>query len=272
MRAGDRMAHAWVPAVRRSVLCACLIASLPLGAAVPVPDATTAKPIAVGRAEYAVSWNGIPAAAATVEVRRSVQAGEPVYRVEAAMRTNKFVDLFFRLRARADSSFTSADMVPLGFRWDRKENSKHSITDVSFSRSAQEATGIHRRGNDTKVLEVRAPGILDPITAIFRAMVQPIKVGDLLHYEVFTGEARYRVELAITGEEKVRVAGGTYQAWRVDPRLWKIGKGVDERLRRATMWVSKDPAHILLRIRSEVFIGAVTCELVKLQDVDSSKS
>jgi hypothetical protein len=271
MRVADQSAAtAWrhARAGFRASVCACLLSSgLLLGSVLSVPVPTTATPIAIGRVEYRVSWNGIPAAAATIEVKRGEQAGEPVYRVEAAMRTSRLVDLLWRRGARAASSFTSADLVPLGFQYDREENSKHSVTDVSFSRSAPQATGVYRRGSDTKVLDVQAPGLLDPITAIFRALAQPIKVGDLLHYEVFTGEARYRVELAITGEDTVAVAGGTYRAWRVDPRVWKLGTGVDKRLRHATLWVSKDPTHVLLRLQSEVFIGVVNCDLVDVQGV-----
>lgn len=237
-----------------------------------LPVTAIAAPIAVRRAEYRVSWNGVPAGAATIEVRRDEQAGEPVYRVEAAVRTSWLVDLLWRLRAHAKSSFTSDDLTPLGFRYDREENRKHSVTDVSFSRSVPLATGVYQRGSDTKVLDVREAGLVDPITAGFRALTQPVQVGDLLHYEVFTGEARYRVELAVTGEDTIAVAGGTYRAWRIDPRIWKIGSGVDKRLRRATLWVSTDPTHVLLRVRSEVFIGAVNCDLVHFQGAASEPS
>jgi hypothetical protein len=89
---------------------------------------------------------------------------------------------------------------------------------------------------------------------------------------VFTGEARYRVELAVTGEDMVSVAGGSYRAWRIEPRVWKNGTGVDSRLRHATLWISEDPAHILLRIRSEGFIGAVNCDLLHLQTAEVRSS
>src|SRR5258706_541862 len=75
---------------------------------------------------------------------------------------------------------------------------------------------------------------------------------------------RYRVEWVTSGEETITVTAGTFPAWRVEPRVWKIGTGVDQRLRRATLWVSQEPVRTLLRIRSEVFIGAVNCDLQRL--------
>ena len=50
------------------------------------------------------------------------------------------------------------------------------------------------------------------------------------------------------------------------PEVWKL-KGTaqpDPRLRGATIWVADDPLRTLLRIRSEVFVGAVTLDLVKV--------
>jgi len=36
----------------------------------------------------------------------------------------------------------------------------------------------------------------------------------------------------------------------------------DERLRDATIWVTGDAEHVLLRIRSEMFVGAITLDLL----------
>ena len=80
-----------------------------------------------------------------------------------------------------------------------------------------------------------------------------------------TGEARYRVELTVVGEDTITVAPGRFRAWRVNPDVWKIGSGRDRRLRRATVWVAEDSTRLPLRIRSEVFIGAVDCDLIRFQ-------
>ena len=242
-----------------------MVAVVALALLLVAPGVADAATLSTGRAEYRLSWNGIPAAYATVEVSHDQSAGEPVYRVETTARTSWLVDLLWRLRARAASTFTSDQLAPLGFRYDREENSRHSVTDVAFTPSPPLATGTYRRGGQSKVMTIEASDLLDPITAVFHALVQPVQLGDTLHYDVFTGEARYLIELHIRSEEVVTVPQGTYKAWRVEPRLWRVGSGLEPRLRRATLWVSQDPTHVLLRIRSEVFIGAVNCDLLHLQ-------
>src|SRR5512139_656260 len=112
------------------------------------PSAAGAASLAEGEAEYGVSWNGIPAGAATIAVRRDQHAGRPIYRVEALAQTNWFVDLLWHFRGHAMSSFTSDNLAPLGYRYDREENSKHIITDVIFDYAEPSATGVKYGGNE----------------------------------------------------------------------------------------------------------------------------
>jgi len=167
---------------------------------------------------------------------------------------------------------TSTDLTPLSFRYDRDMNREHSLTDVVYDPSTRRSTGIRVRRGQTTILKVDDANIVDPITTIFRALSQPIRVGDTLRYDVFTGESRYRVELDIKGEDTITVGAGTFTAWRVEPRVWKIGTGRDERLRHATLWISQAPVRALVRIRSEVFIGAVNCDLQHLAAPADSNS
>ncbi len=227
-------------------------------------NTATAATVPTGPFDYRLAWNGIPAGSATISVSSSNRAGQSVYAVNAVARTSWLVDLLWSLRARAESTFTVTELAPLGFRYDREVNAEHSITDVTFNPAAAEATGRRYRASGTTVVDVHEP-VVDPITAIFRALAEPLYVGDTLQYEIFTGEARYRVQLVISGEDVLSVAAGSFRAWRIEPRVWKLGTGVDTRLRHATLWVSEGPERMLLRIRSEVFIGAVNCDLLPRQ-------
>src|ERR1700687_519361 len=229
-----------------------------------MPITAAAAPVVTGQLDYRLSWNGIPAASATVNVSRDETGHAPHYRVEAAVRTSWLVDWLWRVGGRVASGFTARAMAPPGVRDDREVNDEHSVTNVAFDATIAHATGTYDHRGQTKVVDISEPGVVDPITAIFRALSEPVHIGDTLRYEVFTGEARYRVEFTITGEEGVTVAAGTFKAWKIEPHVWKLGAGADKRLRRATIWVSQEPARTLLRIRSEVFIGAVNCDLQRV--------
>ncbi len=215
---------------------------------------------------YRVAWNGLPAAHATVSIKPEELGGEAAYTVETTASTNRFVDLFWRFRGNAQVSFLARDWTPLRFRYDRNVRGVRSLTTIDFNPAQRRANSLYVKGGVTKKeLELSSLDLIDPITAVFKARHDDIEIGSKLEYDVFTGESRYRVELSVDGRDQVEVPAGTFAALRVTPRVWKIrghDKPPDRRLRGASIWVSDDSERVLLRIRSDVFIGAVTFDLM----------
>jgi hypothetical protein len=118
-------------------------------------------------------------------------------------------------------------------------------------------------------LEINGDDIIDRSPCSCR--LRDALPGDSLLYDVWTGEVRYRVRLDVKDCEPIDVPAGHFTALKVVPELWRIEgqPAPDTRLRRATIWVSNDPDHTLLRIRSEIFVGAVTLDLWAPVDADS---
>jgi hypothetical protein len=238
-----------------------------LAALLCVSAARAAEPLSQARRlEYRVAWNGIPAAGATVAVTPGELVGKPSVEVEATARTNAFVDVFWSFRGTAKATFLANGVEPLRFIYDRTMAGDSYLTMIDFDADDGGARSIYLKNGKRKEMALDENGLLDPITAVFRARLSGAKPGDLLRYEIFTGEARYRVQLSIVGADTVEVPAGRFSALRVVPEVWKIGRAAepDKRLQNATIWVSDDADHTLLRIRSEVFIGAVTLDLVKI--------
>jgi hypothetical protein len=237
-------------------LLACLVLAQPARAALsPSPR----------QLHYRVAWNGIPAAAATVAITPGVLAGHDSVVVEASARTNAFVDLFWTFRGTARATLFADSLTPLHFVYERQMAGKPYLTWVDFA--AHGARSVYITGTRRRELALADGDVIDPITAVFRARLSGAKPGDTLRYDVWTGEARYRVALAVSGPEPLDVPAGRFTALRVVPELWRVGATpeLDTRLRGATIWVADDAARTLLRIRSEVFIGAVTLDLVQVE-------
>lgn len=229
------------------------------------PSARAAFPAQPSLLEYRVAWNGIPAAAARVRITPADLSGHAGVIVEATARTNAFVDLFWSFRGTARATFLIDGLTPLHFVYDRQMNGAPYLTWIDFD--AQRAHSVYLRGERRRDLEIDDAHLIDPITAVFRARLSGARPGDELRYDVWTGEERYRVELGINGPEQITVPAGRFSALRVVPEIWKVGSQpeLDTRLRQATIWVSDDAQHTLLRIRSEIFIGAVTLDLVNVE-------
>ena len=230
-----------------------------LAAAAPLP----AHP---RRLEYRVAWNGIPAADAIVAITPGERAGQPSLDVETQARTNAFVDLFWSFRGTAKTTMLADDLTPVEFRYQRTMAGTPYLTWVDFDQQGNRARSVYLRGSKKKEFEVPAADVVDPITAVFRARLSGAGPGDVRQYEVFTGEKSYRIQLTVAAAEEIDVPAGRFRALRVVPEVWQMGEkaALDTRLRGATIWVADDPLRTLLRIRSEVFVGAVSLDLVKI--------
>jgi hypothetical protein len=240
-----------------------------LGAALLFASAAAAAsplPAHPRRLEYRVAWNGIPAAGASVAIIPGERGGRASLEVEARARTNAFVDLFWTYRGTARTTLLADDLAPVEFVYQRTMAGKPYLTWVDFDRATRRARSVYLRGSKRRELDVDAHDAVDPITAVFRARLSGAGPGDVRRYEVFTGEASYRVQLTVVGPDEIEVPAGRFRALRVVPELWKLTTSPepDTRLRGATIWVADDSLRTLLRIRSEVFVGAVTLDLVKI--------
>jgi len=65
------------------------------------------------------------------------------------------------------------------------------------------------------------------------------------------------------------VRSGNYNAIKMDLRLQRVNKKNEleahRKFKRATIWLSDDNDRVLLRIESQIFVGAVTAELQSIR-------
>jgi hypothetical protein len=216
---------------------------------------------------YRISWNGIPAAWATVRLARPL-ASRTEMRVQ--IRTNRFVDLFWSLRAESWGEVDGITLRPLRFGYDRRVNGERELTTVDAEASGL-LTGRYARAGRYRLVEVNDTAVLDPIAAILQALREPPIIGQPKSYEIFTGEARYRIVLRREGTETIRVPAGRFTAARIEPAIWRLENNQpDRRVRRVTLWITDAAPHILLRVRGDVFIGAVYCDLIEQSHDDGA--
>jgi hypothetical protein len=245
----------------RSFLCAGLVLTLPTLA---LPQGKSGSLPPSQYLEYRVSWNGIPAANATVRISTDNFSGDLGYVVEASVQTNDFVDIFYSYRGRVRTTFLADELFPLRYTYQERVNSRPAIAWVDFDRRTRTAEGVYvSKKGKRKTYELDGNVFVDPVTAVFRARRAQPKTGEQISQHVFTGEKHYHVILTVTGEEVVEVPAGRFAALVLKPTVYKMGKDKPhKKLREATIWVTRDLSHVPLKIRSRVFIGSVNVDLV----------
>jgi hypothetical protein len=211
---------------------------------------------------YDVSWEGIPAAKATVQVRR---VGEE-YRLTATAKTVHFVDLFYKLRYHAEGVMSAADLSPLSMDIDQQENSRIKNTRVRFSKDGGISSVLEKNNHERPLVLKFKPGnfTLEPFSASVLARSLEWRPGMARDFDTFDGKSRYLVTLTCVKEEQIEVGGQQRKVWIIKPKVYNLNKGVPaEKLRSSEIMVSADEQREVLSIESEVFIGSVTTRLEK---------
>lgn len=238
----------------------CLVVALCITAVADGGAAAIEQPRRLG---YRVAWNGIPAGSGSVSITPGDAAGRASLVVTAQASTNAFVSVFWSFTGHLESTMLADGPTPLRFDYRRDINGHPHATTIDFD--GARARGVYAHGGVTRVADL--VDVVDPVTAVFRARASEAGLGDALWHDVWTGEVRYLVRLDIVARETVQVPAGRFAALKVVPHLWRIeGRPApDTRLRKATIWVTDDARHVPLRIRSKVFFGSVSVDLVELE-------
>ena len=83
-------------------------------------------------------------------------------------------------------------------------------------------------------------------------------------FDVFNGTDRYLISFHVVGRENIKVAGKEYDALKIRPSVKKLTDTEGEkRLRKVYVWVSSDGSREVLKVESEVLLGAVSARLVR---------
>ncbi len=246
-------------------------------AAIPLPDGLkipiyTPGPIPFHRSEQLVfqaSWIGIPAAEAKI-----VLLGEgkdpALFSGEAWIRTNRLVDVLFKMRDYMRENFSRSSLAPRDIYIAQRENKRRDEYLVNFNRGAGVVTMVkrNRRGIDTRRFEADNPW--GPISGAVMALSQPLTVGQKFTFDVFAGRNRYVISFEVARRERIKTPLGQFDALRVVPSfVYLSDNDARKKARETTVWISADGRHLPLRLEASAFIGTVRIDLVRVGDAAS---
>jgi len=216
----------------------------------------------IGLYQYDLSWTGIPAATALVEVKRS----KSTYQVGVKVKTARAIDLFYRLRADFEGAFARKDFSPINGQFYARENSKVKFTRAAFRPNGYIFAEHGKTGKETNSISFN-PGnnTLDPFSAAFLARGMAWAKGEERVFDTYNGKSRFLVGLKCIGSEIMEFQGQPRKVWVIEPKAKKVLSDSESKLRDARIFVSADANREIVRIESEVFIGSVVAELATFE-------
>lgn len=225
----------------------------------PVYEPGTGFDFPKGRYEYTVSWQGIPAASATVEINSNLNQ----LKILASAKTYSGIDLFYKLRYHAEGIISADDFSPIRTSLVQQENSRRKVTEISFLEGG-EIDSTRDTGKETTRIRFNPNNFtLDPFSAAFLARSLSWEPGISREFDTFNGKTRYLIRLTCTDLQKLKVNGQDRDVWVITPEVTNLS-GVpkkNSKLRRASIYVTADKEREIIKLVSDVFIGSVTTKL-----------
>lgn len=215
------------------------------------------------RQVYELRWGVIPAGSAELEVLPSTPAlnDVPVWHFRLSIRTNDYVDVFYKVRDKIEAFASQSLQESLLYRKSQREGRSVREEEVRFDNEAKQAT-YSNHGKAAAPISLMA-GTLDPLTAVFFIRSQPLREGQEIVRPITDGKKNVTGVARVTGREKLTINGIEYDTFRVEPDLRDV-RGVFEKsaTSRIILWFSADERHLLLKIEGKVVVGSFTGTLV----------
>ena len=192
---------------------------------------------------------------------------------EAAVSTNKLVDVFYRMRANLVDEFAPQSLALDKVMIRQREKARLTEYSIDFDRAdgLVRTTRSTHEHSESRQFSARHP--VGPISGTLLALSQPLRVGDAITLDVFAGSNRFVVQFRVVRRERLHIGPDDVDALRVVPTLLYLSNAKDQyKVRQVTAWVSADQRHLPLRIVADAFIGRLVVSLDGSKGVPNTRT
>jgi hypothetical protein len=216
---------------------------------------------------FVVRWGVVTGGYATLTVPSiDLIDTHPAYHILSEAKSTKMVDAFYKVRDRNEAWMDAAE--PRSLRYSKKiHEGKYSVDEVvELNQNARtfHETEIRHDKNDAKEEKKGdiPANVLDVLSSLYYIRNQPLEVGKSFTVDVHSGDKTFPLLVNIEKLEKVKVKAGKFLCYRVEPVLRERGIFISKG-KKLEVWMTADARHMPVLMRSEIFIGHVSAELVK---------
>jgi len=219
-------------------------------------------PYAGEQLTFNVGWEFINAGSATMTVSAP---SDQSYKVHTAARTNKFLDIFKKVRDTIVSEGVCIDgkMQSTRFDLEQHERSYHAKKETTFD--WQHNKVFYTQNKKTYSYDVPA-GHLNVIDAFFRVRSESLIAGQTLNIPVFDSRKTYDVLVTVGSKTKMLRApwGGHVECISIEPILKT--EGIFSSKGKLKIWVTNDSRHIPIKLIAKIKIGHIVGSLIDYKE------
>lgn len=196
-----------------------------------------------------------------------------VYHIQTRARSVPSFDWIYRVRDEVNTFIDYYGLYPLRFEKKLREGSYKADLFVDYFHedslarveSIRYEKNMNIRNRRTSQITI-PPYVNDILSAFYLVRNQELETGSSLYLYTNERDKVYDLEVKIYSKEIIQVEAGTFRCFYVEPLLQ--GEGIFKQKGRLRIWLSDDQYKIPIQMTSEVLIGHITTELVKIKGID----
>jgi len=224
--------------------------------ATPADAASPCLPFHGETMKFSIGWEFVNAGTATM---RFTNRGDSGYRIDTDARTNKFFDMFKKVRDTIVSEGICIKGRPQSTLFDMEQHERkyHATKRTDYLWKQNKVNYTHN--NNAESFEVPA-GHLNVIDAFFLARMLPIKSDQVLKVPVFDSRKLYEIEVRLLKKEAIRAPWGKLvECLVIEPKL--KSEGIFSSVGTIKIWLTNDERRIPLKMSAKIKIGRIMARL-----------
>jgi len=211
---------------------------------------------------FSVGWEFVNAGSATLSVNASKTGA---YRIHTAARTNKFFDIFKKVRDTITSEGLCVDGYTQSTLFQLQQHERAYTANKKTVFDWQHAQVLYTEKDKTDIYPV-PKGHLNVMDAFFRVRGMDLKLGQEIHLPVFDSRKVYDVMIHIGEKTKMILApwGKRVECISIEPQLKT--EGIFSSPGKMKIWVTRDARHVPLKLVAKIKIGSIIGRLTQYQE------
>jgi len=202
---------------------------------------------------FNVGWEFINAGSATMTVS---EPSTDHYRIQTLAKTNKFLDIFKKVRDTIISEGVCMDGKAQSTRFELEQHERkyHAKKTTVFDSLNQKV--YYTQNGKTDSYDVSS-GHLNVIDAFFKVRSMPLHAGDTIKIPVFDSRKTYEVEVSVGKRTKMLRApwGKHVECILIEPKLKT--EGIFSSNGSIQIWLTNDERHIPIKLIAKIKIGHI---------------
>jgi hypothetical protein len=218
--------------------------------------------------EFVIKWGLVTAGYSTLSIAGlEVVNGRSAYHLVSEAHSTGVVDTFYKVRDRNESWLDQESLTSVRYTRDIREGSyrleETIVLDQVQGVWTRDTNRIDKNRRETKSGELPLYA-LDVQSSLYYVRTLPLEAGQTFTLDVQSGDKSYPLVVKVKKRETIKTPAGKFDTFLVEPLLRGPGMFVSKG-KKLEVWMTADERRMPVRMRSEVFFGHVTADLIKYQ-------